>query len=116
MAGSLSRAAPSSSMTQKRCEYSYSLPLASRTVRTFVRYTASVTQDGRIVAAELDGEDGDERSLRPRSLEEFPGQQRVKENISIAVQAASARGEALDHLLLYGPPGLGKTTIANIVA
>ena len=68
------------------------------------------------MAAEVGGEDGDERSLRPRSLDEFPGQDRVKENVSIAVQAAKGRGEALDHLLLYGPPGLGKTTIANIVA
>jgi len=75
-----------------------------------------VTDDGRIVAADLGVEDGDERSLRPRTMADFPGQDRVKENISIAVQAAKARGEALDHLLLYGPPGLGKTTIANIVA
>ena len=75
-----------------------------------------VTDDGRIVAADLDADDGDERSLRPRSLTEFPGQDRIKENVSIAIQAAQGRGEALDHLLLYGPPGLGKTTIANIIA
>ncbi len=81
-----------------------------------MRYTARVTDDGRIVAANLDVEDGDERSLRPRSLGEFPGQERIKENLKIAVQAAQGRGEALDHLLLYGPPGLGKTTLANIVA
>lgn len=68
------------------------------------------------MAADVGAEDGDERSLRPRSLGEFPGQDRIKENLSIAVEAAQARGEALDHLLLYGPPGLGKTTIANIIA
>ena len=75
-----------------------------------------MSDDGRIVAADLGAEDGDERSLRPRTLGEFPGQDRIKENISIAIQAAQAREEALDHLLLYGPPGLGKTTIANIIA
>ncbi|MBK6318234.1 MAG: Holliday junction branch migration DNA helicase RuvB [Dehalococcoidia bacterium] len=75
-----------------------------------------MTDDGRIVAADLDADDGDERPLRPRSLTEFPGQDRIKENVSIAIQAAQGRGEALDHLLLYGPPGLGKTTIANIIA
>jgi len=70
----------------------------------------------RIVAAGLGMEDGEEPTLRPKALEEFPGQDRTKENISIAIQAAQSRGEALDHLLLYGPPGLGKTTLANIVA
>jgi Holliday junction DNA helicase RuvB len=75
-----------------------------------------VTEEGRIVAATLDAEDGDERSLRPQLLREFPGQARTRENLAIAVQAARGRGEALDHLLLYGPPGLGKTTLANIVA
>lgn len=75
-----------------------------------------MTDEGRIVAAALDVEDGDERTLRPRSLGEFPGQERIKDNLRIAVQAAKGRGEALDHLLLYGPPGLGKTTLANIVA
>ncbi len=75
-----------------------------------------MTNEGRIVAADLGAEDGEERTLRPQLLLDFPGQDRTKENISIAIEAAKARGEALDHLLLYGPPGLGKTTLANIVA
>ncbi|MCL2140351.1 MAG: Holliday junction branch migration DNA helicase RuvB [Dehalococcoidia bacterium] len=55
-------------------------------------------------------------NLRPRSLTEFIGQSRIKDNLSIAIVAARARGESLDHVLLYGPPGLGKTTLANIIA
>jgi Holliday junction DNA helicase RuvB len=60
-------------------------------------------------------EDELDRSLRPRRLEEFVGQERVKEQLGIALQAAKARGEALDHVLLVGPPGLGKTSLAFIV-
>ncbi len=57
-----------------------------------------------------------ETSLRPRRLEDFVGQTKIKDNLNIAVTAAKGRGEALDHILLYGPPGLGKTTLAYIIA
>ncbi|NCB52389.1 MAG: Holliday junction branch migration DNA helicase RuvB [Clostridia bacterium] len=61
-------------------------------------------------------EDANEGSLRPRVLEEYIGQEKVKENLSIFIQAAKIRGESLDHVLLHGPPGLGKTTLAAIIA
>jgi len=57
-----------------------------------------------------------EAGLRPRRLAEFTGQGKLKENLSIAIEAARLRGEAMDHVLLYGPPGLGKTTLASIIA
>jgi holliday junction DNA helicase RuvB len=62
-----------------------------------------------------DDEEEVERSLRPRRLDEFVGQARVKEQLSIALEAAKGRGEALDHVLLVGPPGLGKTSLAHII-
>jgi holliday junction DNA helicase RuvB len=70
----------------------------------------------RVTAAVLAPEDDDlERSLRPRRLADFIGQERVKEQLAIALEAAKRRGEALDHVLLAGPPGLGKTTLAYVV-
>ena len=57
-----------------------------------------------------------EGSLRPRTLDEYIGQREVKANLSVLLQAARGRGEAADHILLYGPPGLGKTTLATIIA
>ncbi|MFC2015141.1 Holliday junction branch migration DNA helicase RuvB [Chloroflexota bacterium] len=71
----------------------------------------------RIISGKPDVEDASlDTSLRPRSFADFDGQTNIKENIDIAITAAKGRGEALDHLLLYGPPGLGKTTLAFIVA
>ena len=62
------------------------------------------------------GEERLENTLRPQTLEEYIGQDKVKENMKIYIEAAKKRGEALDHVLLYGPPGLGKTTLSNIIA
>ena len=70
---------------------------------------------GRVVSADLRGEDQD-ASLRPQRLADFIGQAKVRENLKIFVEAAKGRGEALDHVLFVGPPGLGKTTLAQIVA
>lgn len=73
--------------------------------------------DDRIITANLMMEDqAVELSLRPRYLAEYIGQNQVKENLKIYIEAAKMRKEALDHVLLYGPPGLGKTTLANIIA
>jgi len=73
--------------------------------------------DDRIISASLlGGEDENEISLRPDGFEGFIGQERVKSNLQVFMSAAKARGESLDHVLLYGPPGLGKTTLSNIIA
>jgi Holliday junction DNA helicase RuvB len=73
--------------------------------------------DPRIVSASAqEGDAQFEAGLRPRRLKDFTGQTKLKENLAIGIEAARLRGEALDHILLYGPPGLGKTTLAAIVA
>lgn len=71
----------------------------------------------RLVTSELTGNDNDiEYGLRPRSLDEYVGQEKARENLSVYIEAARMRNEALDHVLLYGPPGLGKTTLAGIIS
>ncbi|SFD62582.1 Holliday junction DNA helicase subunit RuvB [Bacillus sp. OV194] len=72
--------------------------------------------DDRIVSGETSRDDFFELSLRPEYLQQYIGQEKVKENLNIFIQAAKLRNEALDHVLLYGPPGLGKTTLASIIA
>jgi Holliday junction DNA helicase RuvB len=74
-------------------------------------------QEDRIIASRRMSEDQEtELSLRPRRMAEYIGQEKVKDQMLIFIQAALERGEALDHVLLYGPPGLGKTTLASIIA
>ena len=70
----------------------------------------------RIVSTDATPADDGEFSLRPKSMEEYIGQSKAKENLAVFIEAAKRRGEPLDHVLLYGPPGLGKTTLANIIA
>jgi Holliday junction DNA helicase RuvB len=73
-------------------------------------------EQGIASAALQEGERQFEATLRPQRLADFAGQAKVKENLAIAIEAARKRGEAMDHVLLYGPPGLGKTTLASIIA
>lgn len=73
--------------------------------------------DRQVISGDRQPEDVQfEAGLRPRRLAEFTGQSKLKQNLSIAIEAARMRGEAMDHVLLYGPPGLGKTTLASIIA
>ena len=73
--------------------------------------------ESRIVSSEYSPSDSDaEVSLRPKTLAEYIGQEKAKENLKIGIEAAKLRGESLDHVLLYGPPGLGKTTLSGIIA
>ena len=72
--------------------------------------------ENRVVSTEYLPEDDGDNPLRPRTLTEYIGQTKVKENLKVFIDAAKIRGEALDHVLLYGPPGLGKTTLSQIIA
>src|SRR6266480_3589070 len=74
-----------------------------------------MSTEDRVVDAKSDDEQFD-LTLRPRMLSEYVGQQQVRENLSILLEAARRRGEPVEHVLLCGPPGLGKTTLANIIA
>lgn len=73
-------------------------------------------EDERVLERKRIFSDGDEKTLRPVTFEDYHGQKKVKENLKIFIEGAKSRGEALDHVLLYGPPGLGKTTLAGIIA
>ncbi len=73
-------------------------------------------EEERLTSRELKKDDTDESGLRPRTITEYVGQTKVKDNLRVFIQATKQRGEALDHVLLYGPPGLGKTTLAGVIA
>ena len=72
--------------------------------------------DDRLVTSQRRDQDGLEASIRPQTLDEFVGQEQARQNLKVFIQAAKTRGDALDHVLFAGPPGLGKTTLAQIMA
>lgn len=75
-----------------------------------------IEADRLISAAVINDEESIDRAIRPKLLTEYVGQPHVREQMEIFIQAAKQRGDALDHVLIFGPPGLGKTTLANIIA
>ncbi len=81
-----------------------------------IEFSGGMSDDERIVSSRSLSEEENDYSLRPKSMDDYVGQTQVKENLKIFIEAARKRGEPLDHTLLYGPPGLGKTTLANIIA
>ena len=81
-----------------------------------IDYGSHFYEEEPLVSTSLLPEDSNENSLRPHTLREYIGQERAKQNLSIFIEAARRRSEALDHVLLHGPPGLGKTTLAGIIA
>ena len=81
-----------------------------------IDYGSHFYEEEPLVSTSLHPEDSHENSLRPHTLREYIGQEKAKQNLSIFIEAARRRSEALDHVLLHGPPGLGKTTLAGIIA
>ena len=81
-----------------------------------IDYGSHFYEEEPLVSTSLLPEDSNENSLRPHTLREYIGQEKAKQNLSIFIEAARRRSEALDHVLLHGPPGLGKTTLAGIIA
>ena len=88
-----------------------------KAVYTIILLNTGIAMTDRIVSGNINDEDSySEGGLRPRKLSDYVGQDKVKDNLVIGMDAAKQRGEPLDHVLLYGPPGLGKTTLASIIA
>ena len=81
-----------------------------------IEFSGGMADDERIISTRQLSEDETENSLRPKTMADYIGQTKAKENLKVYIEAARLRGEPLDHTLLYGPPGLGKTTLAGIIA